>query len=317
VSADHAYELHAIVARCGTSGEAFDHAVEGWLDKYGHRGLNELDIANPRWHEAPEAVKAMAGQMGVAVHDPTSAKRVRERAEAKLGRIPPPMRWILRYLIGKARDGFRIRELGKSALVATFGMHRHLMLEFGRRFVAAGLLDHRDDVFMLTAPDVRLFAVGDWDGKGARELAADRRRQWVAWSESEPAADVILEGSGRLAPARTPAPPHGPVISGIGVSPGVAENAARKLHDPSQVSRLRSGGVLVARATDPGWTPLFLSADGIVVEIGGYLSHAAIVAREFGLPAVVNAAGSFGHIRDGERVRVDGDAGVVTLIERG
>lgn len=285
------------------------------LKKYGHRCTDEFDIATPRWRETPELVKVMARTLGPAVHDPATATNVRRRAEATLGKLPWPRRAVIGWLVAKARDGFRIREFSKSAFVATVGAQRHVMLEFGRRLVTAGHLDAPDDVFVLTAADIGLFASGEWNGRGARALAADRRRQWQAWRGEDDPGDVILEEpAGRVSHVSTPHPNDGTTLRGLGVSPGRAKGPARKLAAISEADKLREGGVLVARSTDPSWTPLFLSAQGIVVEIGGYLSHGAIVAREFGLPAVVNAPGSFSRIANGEPIIVDGDSGEIELL---
>jgi phosphohistidine swiveling domain-containing protein len=318
-SAEHAYELHDIVARYGTSGAAFDSAIEAWLDQYGHRGFDELDVANPRWSETPEAVKELARNFGAAAHNPHSARRVRDEAQAALRALPVFPRLALSWLVAKAEEGFRLREQTKSALVAlASGVTRHFALEFGSRFAARGVIERRDDVFMLTIIDLWSLAAGDWSGEGARELVEDRRKQWEAWRASDPPPDVIVEAASGAAPMASPerVQASGEVLRGLAASPGIARGNARKLRNPNEAERLRDGGVLVARTTDPGWTPLFLLAQGIVVETGGYLSHGAIVAREFGVPAVVNIRGLFDVIEDGDDILVDGDKGVVVVTER-
>ncbi len=108
----------------------------------------------------------------------------------------------------------------------------------------------------------------------------------------------------------------GDMFRGLAASPGIADGPARKLRNAYEGERLREGGVLVARTTDPAWTPLFLLAQGIAVETGGYLSHGAIVAREFGVPAVVNVPGLFDLIENGDRILVDGDNGVIAVADR-
>jgi phosphohistidine swiveling domain-containing protein len=318
-SAEHAYELHDIVLRHGTSGVAFDNAIEAWLDKYGHRGFDELDIANPRWSETPEAVKELARNFGKAAHSPQSARRVREEAQAALRALPIFPRLVLGWLVTRAQDGYRLREHTKSALVAVAsGVTRHFALEFGNRFAERGVVGRRDDVFMLTMFDLWALANGDWSGEGARELIEDRRKQWEAWRACDPPPDVIIEtpsGSAPMTPAER-AEASGHILRGLAASPGIARGQARKLRNPNEAERLRDGGVLVARSTDPGWTPLFLLARGIVIEIGGYLSHGAIVAREFGVPAVVNVRGGYDSIEDNVDLVVDGNKGIVTITER-
>lgn len=315
-SADHAYELHEIVARHGTFGPAFDAAIDKWLDKYGHRGFDELDVANPRWGETPEAVKELTRSFGVPAHSPRSARRVRDEAHAELRALPLLPRLAISWLVAKAEEGYRLRELAKSALVAVpAGVMRRFVLEFGSRFAARGVIERRDDVFMLAMVDLWALATGDWSGNGARELVQDRRRQWELWRASDPPPDVIIETASGVEAMAEPerAQANRDVLQGLAASPGVARGEARKLNNPTESGRLREGGILVARTTDPGWTPLFLVVQGIVVETGGYLSHGAIVAREFGVPAVVNIPHVFDLIEDGDDIVVDGNRGVVTL----
>lgn len=313
VSAEHAYELHEIVAKHGTNGSGFETALDIWLEKHGHRGFNEFDVANPRWRETRQDIKQFARQLGQAQHSPQSAQQVRHAAEEKLQSLPTGARKLLGWTIGKASEGFRLREQGKSALIAVNGMARHMILAFGDRMVNAHVMDRRDDVFMLTFADIWAWATGAWDGANARQVVLDRRLQTKAWQASEPAADVILDSPQGFKEISPVSRMNGDNIHGSGVSPGIARGIARKIIDPTQPGQLRDGGIIVARSTDPSWTPLFLSASGIVVEIGGYLSHGAIVAREFGLPAIVNAPGCFDAIQDGSDLMVDGNTGLVSL----
>ncbi|MCL2716656.1 MAG: PEP-utilizing enzyme [Alphaproteobacteria bacterium] len=316
-SAEHGYHLQEIVARCGASGPAFDAALTQWLDSYGHRGFSEQDIANPRWAETPEIIARMARAMAITpAHTKATSQPVREKANLDLRQLPLLQRRILHWLIGRATQGVRLREETKSALVMIVAMARHLALEAGRRMVLRGTIDRQDDVFMLYEPDILAFATGEWQGEGARAKIEDRIAQ-RAIQLANPPPDVIIEAAHAVtAPAAPPvAPAPDATMSGLAASPGKARGTARKLSHPGDAAPLRDGGILVARSTDPGWTPLFLLADAIVVEIGGYLSHGAIVAREFGIPSVVNIPGAFDRISQGAEIFVDGDAGQVLLLE--
>lgn len=312
VSAEHAYELHEIVKQHGAKGSGFEAALGIWLDKYGHRGFNEFDVANPRWRETREDIKQFTQQLGQALHNPQSAQRARQVSEAKLQSLPFIAQKLSGWAVGKAGEGFRLREQGKSALIAVNGMARHIILEFGNRLADAGVIDRRDDVFMLVFADLWAWAAGAWDGTNAKQVVMDRRQQMKIWGAADPTADVILVSSQNIEEVSPISQGDGNAIQGSGVSPGIARGNARKVHNPAQPGQFREGGVLVARSTDPSWTPLFLSASGIVVEIGGYLSHGAIVAREFGLPAVVNAPGCFDAIQDGAELLVDGNTELVS-----
>jgi phosphoenolpyruvate synthase/pyruvate phosphate dikinase len=138
--------------------------------------------------------------------------------------------------------------------------------------------------------------------------AADRARQREAWLAEDPPADVITEEpDGRVSTPAAVVPHAGDAWSGIGAAPGRARGVARIIHHPDQGRALAAGEVLVAPSTDPGWTPLFLRASAIVMASGGYLSHGAIVARDYGIPAVVNIPGILSEMRQGDMVVVDGD----------
>lgn len=313
VSAEHAYALHDIIQTHDVTGSAFETALDKWLDKYGHRGFNEFDIANPRWQETRNEIVKFAQNLARAHHSPYSAAKTRKASEAKLHQLPLFLRQQLGWVVRKASDGFRLREQGKSALIAVIGTTRHIVLEFGKRMHDAGIIDHADDVFMLAFADIWAWANDAWDGTNARHLIADRVAQMNEWSSAPAPADVILINANNIEELDPVSRVDGSVIRGHGVSPGVANGVACKVDDPAKPETMQEGCILVARSTDPSWTPLFLSASGIVVEIGGYLSHGAIVAREFGLPAVVNAPGCFDAIEQGAMLHVDGNTGLIDM----
>jgi pyruvate,water dikinase len=190
---------------------------------------------------------------------------------------------------------------------------RRLLLEFSRRLVELGVLDAVEDVFHLARADLEAFAHREWDGRGARALVEQRRGLREARLAAQPPPDlIVLEASGRATVTQPIVAPSG-ALRGMAASPGRARGPARLILHPDQAERLQRGDVLVAPSTDPGWTPLFLRSAAIVTEVGGYLSHGAIVAREFGLPAVVNVPRVMELLADGEIVTVDGDAGTVFL----
>jgi len=314
VSADHAYELQDIRSRLMPGSPDYESAIAEWTRKYGHRGFNELDIASPRWRETPDQVEIMAEGLEAGATNPSTAQIARERAEATLRSLPFLFRRIMAYANDRAAEGFRLREQAKSCLVAVVGISRLIILEWGRRLASESRIAVQDDVFFLTFADFWAWANGHWDGDGARSLVAERKAQLAAWKAKPEPADVILEkveGLETVAPSTRAL--QGNRLQGSGVSPGQAHGAASKLHSPSSAANLKNGDILVAQSTDPSWTPLFLRASGIVVEIGGYLSHGAIVAREFGLPAVVNIPGCFEAIPDGAELLVDGNLGSIEI----
>jgi pyruvate,water dikinase len=319
------------------SSSAFRRAFDLLLNDFGHRGVYEVEIANPRWIEDPtyllEQVRTFLGQHQ-RIRGRENAAARRQAAEREVRSLPfwarPPVGWLAE----RSRRAAALREAGKSALVSMLMVTRMMTSELGKRMVAAGVLVTPDDIFHLSSWDIVAWAEGDWDGTGARALVADRAAQQARWLTLEPPDVIVLDANGRPAelPVTTAAawPPSaatgpsrrgsdranrldGRVLVGAGVSSGRARGTARVIRHPDESARLRLGDILVAPSTDPGWTPLFLRASAVVMEVGGYLSHGAIVAREYGLPAVVNVPGALTAITDGQTLEVDGDTGEVIV----
>lgn len=316
VSAEHGYRLQALAHMRAQGNPAFAAEWTRFLDEFGHRGFDECEMANPRWAEAPDGLRQLLDVLPQAPNDRESARLALMRAREELKALPPLARLLVKGLIAKARTGFALREKSKSCLVAVLGLFRHLALEAGRRLAADGRLEQADDVFFLSAIDLWAWLDGRWDGCGARALVRDRKRQRAEWQAQAAPPDVMIEQSGHAAPPPLPdnAPTADGAWQGIAAAPGQARGRACLVRHPGDGAALQEGGILVAPTTDPGWTPLFLLAQGIVVETGGYLSHGAIVAREFGIPAVVNLPGIMGRLHDGEMLEVDGRQGRVRAL---
>ncbi len=299
----------------------FRGLLERFLADFGHRAVYETEIANPRWREDPSfllhQVRSLLSSDGVRLPR-DAARAVRAAAEAEVARHTFWLRPLARWLAGRVRHGAAMRDAGRSAMMALWEPVRTVALAVGRRLAGAGALDDPADVVHLAYVDIEMFCRGEWDGAGARELVEDRKARADAWRAEEPPDVLVLDADGRPAelPASFARAEAGPAdgaggLVGVGVSAGRASGPARVLRHPSEGEALRAGDVLVAASTDPAWTPLFLRAAAVVTEVGGYLSHAAIVAREYGIPAVSNVHGVLGVARDGQRLTVDGDAGVV------
>jgi pyruvate,water dikinase len=221
----------------------------------------------------------------------------------------------LAELYERVRPAYALKELHSydidyPALLAT----REVLLGFGRRLVAEGLLGAVDDVWMLDVDELRDALADDQPRLDARvalrrdELAQGLRagpRPYLGDAPPDAERHASLEkfyGSG------------GRALAGTGASPGIAEGIARVVSGPGDLGRVRPGEVLVATTTTPAWTPLFPSLGGLVTDTGGILSHAAIVAREYRIPAVVGAVGATAAIPDGARVRIDGTTGEISVI---
>ena len=308
VSAEQGYRLYEIAQGKST--------IEEFLHDFGHRAVYEADLLNPRWAEDPSWILEQVESIreNPPARDPREfAIEVRRQAERELKRRFGWRTPLLLWLVRKLRAGVAAREATKSALVSLLLPVRRIVLEIGRRLVAEGKLDSPEQALHLASIDLSCWLRGYWDGAGARELTRDRAQRRESWL-AETAPDLITEEpDGRLAtPVHPPASlSESGVWSGISVSPGAATGAARIVHSPTDAAHLQQGDILVAPSTDPGWTPLFLRASAIVMETGGYLSHGAIVAREYGIPAVANVPGILNALHDGELITVDGSRGRV------
>jgi rifampicin phosphotransferase len=182
---------------------------------------------------------------------------------------------------------------------------RKLLKPAGAELAARSRLDRPNDIFFLTLPEARRAVAGD----DLREIVASRRRVFERERGRRHIPRVLLS-DGTDAEAALVSAPHG--LRGSPASPGVVTGTARVIRSPHG-ARLEPGEILVAPSTDPGWTPLFLTAGALVMEMGGMMSHGAVVAREYGIPAVVGLARATDRIVTGQRVTVDGSAGTVTL----
>ncbi|PWB55908.1 MAG: pyruvate, phosphate dikinase [Candidatus Methanoperedenaceae archaeon] len=294
-------------------GSQFLRKFEEFLKDYGHRGVYEIDLLNPRWGEDPryllEIIRAQV--LSPANIDHRAVQETKRKAAEK--EIAGKLKWRLRRLtvsrlIKQARNNAGTREMGKSVLVKPFEVSRMFFQEVGRRLVERGILDDQADVYHCAWHELSAILAGYSDGSGLKILVEERKKMREELSLLEP-PDVIIDDAPQ--PKAGAPEAHGQVLAGIGVAAGRASGRARLIRHPGENTRLQAGDVLVAPSTDPGWTPLFLRANALVMEVGGSLSHGAIVAREYGIPAVVNVPGVMKALKDGEQLTVDGDEGKV------
>ena len=172
-----------------------------------------------------------------------------------------------------------------------------------------GCLDQADDLFFLKLQDLEM--VDGRDGQELRKLAAARRAAYTRELKREQLPRIITSEGEIVAGRRPSTDPH--VLAGVGVSPGTFEGIVRVIRDPHR-AHLAPGEILVAPSTDPAWTPLFLTAGGLVMEAGGTLSHGSVVAREYGIPAVVGVADATTRLQTGQHIRIDGTVGSVEML---
>jgi pyruvate,water dikinase len=291
---------------------AADHpAVRDFLARYGHRGVREIDVGMPRWRDDPgHVLNVLRTYLSHGEEaDPERQFRDGEQAaEAALADVVERVRRargrlrarVLAFLLRRVRSLMGLREYPKFLMVRVFTAVRRALGRAGAALAAAGRLDRADDVFFLDLSDLDSPA-------DLRSLAARNRAEYERELHRRAVPRVITSEGETFytAPGQAPG-----ALLGTAASPGVYEGRVRVILDP-RGARLEPGEVLVAPGTDPAWTPLFLSAGALVMELGGIMSHGSVVAREYGIPAVVGVPGASRLLRTGQRVRVDGESGQV------
>jgi rifampicin phosphotransferase len=307
--------------------------LHDYLRDYGHRAADELEVRNPRWVERPgPLMSAFRGYVlaGDDLDPEEFEKRQLEKrlaAEADVKRRLTgglakffPWRWLVfRATLREAQDYLPLRENPKFYLLKLSLYARYAAVELARRWVASGFLDTEDDVYFLRMEEFREFARLPEGARRARReelkpLIAARRAEWESYNRIDPPMVLRTEELNKPLAELVPeaVEPTLAQLKGIAASKGVATGKARVIIDPSQ-GGLVAGEILVAPFTDPGWTPFFPLAAAIVMDLGGMLSHGAVVAREYGIPAVVNTRLATKQIKTGQLITVDGLAGTVTI----
>jgi pyruvate,water dikinase len=295
----------------GAAPSAGHPAVVAFFARYGHRAAREIDLGVPRWRDDPTPVLntlrtylTHGQQEDPARHFREGAERADEAAADLVARVRREKGRLraawLRFLLRRVRALAGVREYPKFFAVRLLAAMRRVLAGAGADLVAAGRLDRAEDVFFLDLRDLRT-------PHDLRALAAANRQEYER-ERSRRAVPRVMTSTGETfytAPTTTPG-----ALVGTAASPGVYEGRVRVVFDPREAG-LEPGEVLVAPGTDPAWTPLFLSAGALVMEIGGIMSHGSVVAREYGIPAVVGVAGATQQLHTGQRVRVDGENGLV------
>ena len=312
---------------------------EDCVDRWGFRVSGELLLTKPSLDEDPiQAIVLLRSFVGLGdEHSPESVQAARqERAAQKLAALKVKQgSWLSRAMSWRwqllervipslhAAIGYRERARLKQSLL--YNRFRRLVLEMGKRLTAKGYLAASDDVFYLSFSELDDLASGHtlYPETLAQTILSRRDAHAMAFQFETPNTISLHDGehyrpdsSRRNNGARAgEAAAQGTTLTGTGACSGVAEGTARVLGSMAEAARFQKGDILVAKQTDPGWGPLFVLAGGLVLERGGLLSHGAIVAREFGIPAVVGAEGAFTGIAEGSLLKVDGDAGTIVVIE--
>jgi pyruvate,water dikinase len=319
--------------RAGQLPSVLQAGLARFMDQYGHRAVAEIDVGMPRWSDDPtHIIGVLANYLRLtddAVPPDVQFSNAAEEAEAQVVRLVAEARGrgrlrgaVVKSALRRARLFSGLRELPKNQLVVALAEVRKQLVLVGTALTSAGALDTPDDVFFLNLDEARAGLLkgleagpGGEPGTGRidlRGLVAGRREAYALELARRHVPRVLLSDGTEpeaLQPVGSSGQPVG-TLTGSPASAGTVTAAARVILDPVG-AHLEPGEILVAPSTDPGWTPLFLTAGGLVMEMGGPNSHGAVVAREYGIPAVVGVPDATVRLATGQQITVDGGAGTV------
>lgn len=302
--------------RTGTLPPVAQRAVAGFLETYGMRGVGEIDLGRPRWREEPEQVFGTLHSY-LKIDDPAQApdavfaagRAAAGPATETLARRLGGLRGAqVRFAVSRVRAMMGARETPKFTIIRVFGVLRTGLLASGADLVTQGVLDRADDIFFLHLDELEQPArATQWRGLVAERRETDRRES------RRRQVPRLLMSDGRAVYEGVADAGDG-TLAGSPVSPGVVEGLVRVVLEPLNAN-LQPGEIMVCQGTDPAWTPLFLAAGGLITEVGGMMTHGSVVAREYGIPAVVGVGDATTRLTTGQRIILDGTNGVVRLVE--
>ncbi|WP_460957074.1 rifamycin-inactivating phosphotransferase [Parasphingorhabdus pacifica] len=296
-------------------------AIRAYLDKYGMRCIGEIDITRPRWSERPSTlVPVLLGN--IENFEPGSGERRFEQGRQEAWKKEQELLERLRALPGgerKAEEAKRMmdrlrtfigyREYPKYGMISRYFVYKQALLDEAERLVQADVLREKEDIFFLTFQElhdvVRTNQVDD-------ELIHRREAAFESYQALTPPRVLTSDGETLAGAYRRDDLPTGALV-GLPVSAGTVEGRARVILDMAEAD-LDPGDILVTAYTDPSWSPMFVTIQGLVTEVGGLMTHGAVIAREYGLPAVVGMEHATRLIRDGQRIRVNGTHGYVEIL---
>jgi pyruvate,water dikinase len=303
----------------GTLPPILQSSLAAFLLRHGHRAIGEIDLGMPRWSEDPEHVLGVLANY-LRLDDPALAPDVvfargAEAADAAVTAVVERVRArsrvravVVRFALRRVRELAGMREEHKDYLIRLLAAARSHLKAVGSELADRGLLDRADDVFFLELAEARTAL----DGADLRDRVATRRAEYDRELRRRHVPRVLLSDGTEPEALASPGPVDDSALTGTAASAGTATGPARVVLDPVG-AHLEPGEILVVPSTDPGWTPLFLTAGGLVMEMGGPNSHGAVVAREYGIPAVVGVPDATTRIETGQEITVDGAAGVVRV----
>jgi len=305
--------------RTSLVGTKFLHVFDRYLEDYGHRAVGESDVMSPRLADNPESILAIlrAQLISAAPSQETIRSRQDKTKASALAEIKRRIGWrldrlaIFLWCYWRLCRFFALREANRHHLMYYSAAVRTLLLRLGELLVERGLLNQRDDIFFLTINDrADLLTVGTRDWKA--EIRARRTEQEHNAKVEVPDTIRDWETANEQTVTSAQSDGTGP-LSGMPISAGSVSGPVRIIRTVSDWGKVMPGEILVVPVIDPGMAPLFGIAGGLIAEMGGTLSHGAIIAREYGLPTIANVEGAMARLSDGLRVRVDAEAGAICI----
>jgi phosphohistidine swiveling domain-containing protein len=310
--------------------------LNDYLQEYGRR-IDKLYVSGASWIEDPTPVLRMLkgymaqpdrdliGEMEkVLIHRQQCVVEARER----LATFPQPIVAQFETLLTAAQQACFLKEEHTHWIDFQATYHAHqVLLEFGRRLQDAGVIESRDDVFYLTLNELKETVAAE-PFPPRHRLIRERRAleaQYAACTppprlgplpSAPPPDNSVMRAVGKVFGAPPPSPQAPGELLGLAASPGTVRGPVKILHTLTEADKLEPGDILVAATTTPPWTPLFANIAGVISDAGGILSHPAVVAREYGIPAVVGTGQATTMLQDGQVVEVDGSAGVVRVVSQ-
>jgi phosphoenolpyruvate synthase/pyruvate phosphate dikinase len=296
-------------------------AIQAWLDKYGMRGVGEIDITRPRWSERPTTlVPLILGN--IRNFEPGAGARRFEQGRQEAWKKKQELLGRLRALpdgdqkadetkrmIDRIRTFNGYREYPKYGMVSRYFVYKQALLEEAERLVQAHVLREKEDIYYLRFEELQdVVRTNQVDG----DLIRQRKDAFGSYQALTPPRVLTSDGEIIVGTYRRDDLPAD-ALAGLPVSAGTVEGRARVILDMAEAD-LEAGDILVTAYTDPSWTSLFVAVEALVTEVGGLMTHGAVIAREYGLPAVVGVEHATRLIRDGQRIRVHGTDGYVEIL---
>jgi pyruvate,water dikinase len=308
----------------GTLPSTAQKVIARFMEKYGMRGTGEIDFGQPRWREDPMPIMhTLQSYLNIDEASAPDALFVKgEQAAANaIEKLAAKARkqnggWLKEKMARGAARRVRLlmgaRESPKFFAIRTMGIARKALLEAGEEFAQAGTIERADDLVFLKLDELETLAKNetrDW-----KALIAERRATYERELRRRQVPRILVSDGRAFYEGLGAETDTGNVITGSPVSPGVAEGNVHIIFDPSG-AQLVPGEILVCPGTDPAWTPLFMAAGGLITEVGGMMTHGSVVAREYGIPAVVGVHQATSRLKNGQRIRIDGTSGKIILLE--